>query len=55
MALGQDRRKIEGAVLIGVGVILIPLPGPGIVLVVAGIARLRSTEDPGKREAHTVR
>jgi hypothetical protein len=48
MVLGQDRRKIEGAVLIGVGVLLIPLPGPGIPLVVLGVARMRGAR--GERD-----
>jgi putative transmembrane protein PGPGW len=46
---------IEGVPLVVAGAALLVLPGPGILLVVAGIARLRSTGDSGKREARTVR
>lgn len=37
----DGRRKIEGVALISVGAVLMVLPGPGIPLLIAGIARLR--------------
>jgi hypothetical protein len=47
MSWSRRRRRIEGYALITVGAALIVLPGPGIPLIFAGAARLRSSKTSG--------
>ncbi|MCA1845536.1 MAG: PGPGW domain-containing protein [Actinobacteria bacterium] len=42
----STRRQIEGYTLVAVGAALIVLPGPGIPLIIAGAARVRSSKAP---------
>jgi hypothetical protein len=46
------RRKIEGVALVAVGAVLMVLPGPGIPIVAAGVARLRPRRQRTRPHGH---